>query len=76
VTRDTDAPTGNDWANIVGNWGEDDGIGKMAKVPGSATKWQLIMTPASYYNLAADQDIHWYLWFLDQQMGMPKDGGC
>jgi 1,4-alpha-glucan branching enzyme len=76
VTRDTDAPTGNDWANIVGNWGEDDGIGKMAKVPGSDTKWQLIMTPASYYNLAADQDIHWLSMVFRSADGNAKGTGA
>lgn len=36
---------------VVGNWGEDDGIGQMTQVSGQPNQWQITMTPSTYYNL-------------------------
>lgn len=55
----SDSPTGTGWKYVVGNWGKDDGIGKMSKVAGTANKWEIKITPKSYYKdvPAADK---WY----------------
>jgi 1,4-alpha-glucan branching enzyme len=47
------------WNKVVGNWGMDDGIGRMTKVPGESNKWQIKMTPRNYYNLAANDFPYW-----------------
>lgn len=53
----TTGPDGTDWEHVVGNWGQDDGIGKMTKAEGSDTKWQLTLTPRAYYNVPAGKNI-------------------
>jgi glycosidase len=50
-----DSPSGENWTSVVGNWGKDDGIGKMTKVAGSADLWSLKMKSIrQYYGLSAD----------------------
>ncbi len=39
--------TSTDWSNVVGNWGKDDGIGKMTSL--GSNKWQIKINPRSYY---------------------------
>jgi hypothetical protein len=43
-------PTGTAWSNTVGNWGQDDGIGKMTAI--GDNKWQMTITPRTYYGIA------------------------
>ncbi|MDI9357115.1 MAG: hypothetical protein QM536_08855, partial [Chitinophagaceae bacterium] len=47
---------GTTWANIVGNWGMDDGVGKMTKINGT-TKWRIKIVPSSYYNVPSGTNI-------------------
>lgn len=47
-------PDGSTWSNVVGNWGQDDGIGLMTKVPGDNQKWQITLPSIrQYYGVAA-----------------------
>lgn len=39
--------SGTDWTNVVGNWGKDDGIGKMTAA--GTNKWQIKINPRTYY---------------------------
>ncbi|MEZ4985330.1 MAG: hypothetical protein R2795_09890 [Saprospiraceae bacterium] len=42
----TDSPTGTAWQYVVGNWGQDDGVGEMTPVAGQPDKWQLTFSPS------------------------------
>lgn len=55
----TDSPTGTDWQYVIGNWGQDDGIGEMAPVAGQPNKWQLELTPTlrSYFGVPSGEGI-------------------
>lgn len=53
-----DSPSGTSWQNVVGNWGQDDGIGLMTKVAGEADKWEITITPRSYFSVGANQIIY------------------
>lgn len=50
----TDSPSGTDWTNVIGNWGNDDGVGLMSKVSGESDKWEITLTPTArdYYAVA------------------------
>ncbi len=52
-------PWNNSWNNVVGNWGEDDGVGEMNPVPGEVDKWQITFVPQDYYGLSDNQHVHW-----------------
>ncbi|MEL6557963.1 MAG: alpha-amylase family glycosyl hydrolase [Bacteroidota bacterium] len=58
VLTNTANPTGDDWQNVVGNWGADDGIGEMTKVSGETDKWEITLSPSArdYYGLSADDN--------------------
>lgn len=45
-------PQGTGWTNVIGNWGQDDGVGEMQPVAGETDKWQITL-PAirTYYNV-------------------------
>lgn len=55
----TDSPTGTDWQYVIGNWGQDDGIGEMTPVAGQPDKWQLELTPTlrSYFGVPSGEGI-------------------
>lgn len=38
------------WTNVVGNWGQDDGIGEMTSLGNNL--WSITINPSSYYGLA------------------------
>jgi glycosidase len=47
---------GTDWTNVVGNWGKDDGIGRMTAM--GSNKWQIKISPRTYYSgIAANRRI-------------------
>jgi 1,4-alpha-glucan branching enzyme len=50
---------GTDWQNVVGNWGQDDGIGKMTKVANETDKWSFKLKPSirDYYKVAANTTV-------------------
>lgn len=54
-----DNPESNAWAKVVGNWGKDDGVGKMTKLPNS-NLYQIKLKPRSYYNLK-DSDFPFWI---------------
>ncbi|MFY0674090.1 MAG: DUF4961 domain-containing protein [Bacteroidia bacterium] len=58
-TRQTSAPWSSAWNTAVGNWGQDDGIGKMSKVSGQADMWEISLTPLDYYDLDVDDKVFW-----------------
>lgn len=55
----TSSETGTDWQYVVGNWGKDDGIGQMSKVSGAENKWQIKITPKSYFK-DVPANANWY----------------
>ena len=46
-----DSPAGTSWQNVVGNWGQDNGIGQMTKVTGETDKWEITLSPREYFNI-------------------------
>ena len=46
-----DSPAGTSWQNVIGNWGQDDGIGLMTKVTGETDKWEITLSPREYFNV-------------------------
>ena len=56
---DTDTPNTSAWNKVVGNWGQDDGIGQMTKVAGETDKWQIKLTPNTYYGLGTTEFPYW-----------------
>ncbi len=61
VTKNTPTPTGSDWGNVKGNWGKDDGIGKMTTIVGEPGKWKLELSPTlrQYFEVPAGTPIFW-----------------
>lgn len=61
VTKNTPTPTGPDWSNVKGNWGKDDGIGKMTAVSGEPGKWKLELSPTlrQYFEVPQGTPIFW-----------------
>jgi glycosidase len=58
VLSDKEEPTGSDWSNVVGNWGQDDGVGEMTRI-GDSEKWELEIVPRDYYGLSSSDSIFW-----------------
>jgi len=54
----TTNPEADTWDRVIGNWGQDDGIGKMTR-QGSTNKWSINFTPNDYYDLSGDEFPHW-----------------
>ena len=54
----TDSETGTSWQHVVGNWGADDGVGLMTKVPGATNKWEITLTPRTYFNVPSSETIY------------------
>lgn len=46
-------PEANPWTYVVGNWGQDDGVGEMTNDSGGL--WSITLTPESYYSLTTGQ---------------------
>ena len=53
----TDSPEGTAWQHVIGDWGEDNGIGQMTKVSGETDKWEITLTPRTYYSVPAIETI-------------------
>ncbi len=54
----TDSETGTSWEFVVGNWGEDDGVGEMTKVSGENNNWEITITPRNYYAVPVGTPIY------------------
>lgn len=55
----SEKPYETGWRYAVGNWGNDDGVGKMSPVSGKANYWQIKLVPETYYNLPDGSDAYW-----------------
>ncbi len=53
----TSDPNGTDWNHVVGNWGQDDGVGEMSQVDGESDLWQITITPRNHYNVPEGENI-------------------
>lgn len=56
---ETTTPQNNAWGNVVGNWGQDDGVGEMTEVSNSPDLWEITLTPRDYYNLSDGDLVYW-----------------
>lgn len=55
--NDTPGPLdGSTWNYVVGNWGNDDGIGEMQPT-GTADEWTITIDPVSYYSQASNGPV-------------------
>lgn len=51
--------SGTDWSYVIGNWGQDDGIGEMTQVEGEANKWEIKFSPTirEYFKVPEGENI-------------------
>ena len=50
--------SGTGWTRVVGNWGQDDGVGEMARVPDTDNQWQITLPSIrEYYGVPAGQPV-------------------
>ncbi|MBI1182732.1 DUF4961 domain-containing protein [bacterium] len=63
------------WNHAVGNWGADDGLGKMTKVPGEQDLWQITIKPKTYYNLSDGDHVFWLAMVFRNADGSAKGTG-
>ena len=50
--------SGTGWTNVVGNWGRDDGVGEMTRVPGEEYQWQITLPSIrEYYDVPNGQPV-------------------
>lgn len=54
------SPDGTEWSYVIGNWGQDDGVGEMTKVSGETDKWEITFSPniREYFGVPGAEDIH------------------
>jgi len=45
------------WSNVIGNWGQDDGLGEMTADSQFENVWTITINPYSYYGLAEGSDF-------------------
>ncbi|MEC5395706.1 alpha-amylase family glycosyl hydrolase [Bergeyella sp. RCAD1439] len=51
-----DYPESKGFSNVVGNWGEEDGVGKMEKIGGD--QWEIVISNTDgYYGLSSNDDV-------------------
>lgn len=52
-------PDGTDWNYVIGNWGQDDGVGEMTKVPGEDDLWEITFSPTlrGYFGVPEGETI-------------------
>jgi hypothetical protein len=56
---ETTTPQNSAWNNAVGNWGQDDGVGRMTAVAGEVDKWEITLIPRDYYGLQENEFPYW-----------------
>lgn len=49
-----DSESGTSWQKVVGNWGEDDGIGEMTMIAGETDKWEITISPRTYFDVPSN----------------------
>ena len=55
----TSGPNDTGWEYVVGNWGQDDGVGLMEKVEGEQNLWKItIPSPREYFNVPESETIY------------------
>lgn len=57
--EDRDSPGQSAWQNVVGNWGQDDGIGRMQRLPENPDLWEIKLIPQRYYRLREEDRPYW-----------------
>jgi 1,4-alpha-glucan branching enzyme len=71
-------PDSNPWTHVIGNWGQDDGVGEMTN-NGDGT-WSITLTPETYYGLTpteAANAIRMGIVFRNEDGSQEfKDNGC
>ena len=77
VTTDTENPTGADWEFVVGNWGQDDGVGEMTPVAGQTDVWELTLSPSikEYFDVPSGIDVFWVSMVFRSADGNQKGEG-
>jgi len=55
----TDGPNGTEWTYVVGDWGQDNGVGLMTQVSGESNKWEITLSPTAreYYGVPTGTNI-------------------
>ena len=75
ITVNTPTPHITGWQNVVGNWGNDDGVGQMTQVPNEIGLWEITLTPKDYYGLDAGEHVHWLSMVFRNADGSVKGTG-
>jgi hypothetical protein len=68
-------PWSSGWQNVVGNWGQDDGVGELQRVPGQPDKWFMTFVPKDYFGLGDDDFVHWICAVMRSPDGNTKGTG-
>jgi len=71
---DTPNPQTTAWNKVVGNWGQDDGVGKMTRVAGT-NKYQIKIKPRTYYGLKDGDFPYWIAAVFRSPDGSKKGTG-
>lgn len=71
----TDSETGTDWQNVIGNWGQDDGVGLMTRSTTNANKWTKTLVPSTYYNMNEAQAAYRLAMVFRNANGSQKGAG-
>lgn len=71
---DSDVPWDNAWSHVIGNWGQDDGIGRMTEVEDDL--WQIRLTPRDYYGLNTGDYPYWIAAVFRNSNGSIKGTGA
>lgn len=76
VTRNTPTPIGSDWKFVKGNWGLDDGIGRMTSVSGQSNRWSISLSPTlrSYFGVPNGTNIFYLAMVFRNANGSLKSG--
>ncbi len=55
----TDSPAGTEWQYVVGDWGQDNGVGQMTPVDGETDLWEITLSPTArdYYSVPGGTNI-------------------
>lgn len=76
ITVDTQSPESVGWQNVVGDWGQDNGIGQMTPVNGTNDIWEITLTPKDYYGLVDGEFPYWLSAVFRNADGSKKGTGA